>query len=44
MAINMPSLIVTVKQLAETVIQRSAQGRVVLIVVDDTVSGDKVAT
>lgn len=44
MAINMPSLIVTVKQLAETVIQRSAQGRVVLIVVDDTVSDDKVAT
>ncbi len=43
MAINMPSLIVTVKQLAETVIQRSARGRVVLIVIDDTEGGDKVA-
>lgn len=44
MAINMPQIIVTVKQMAQTVVARSARGRLMIIVNDDTASGEAVQT
>ena len=42
MAINMPSIGVYIKQLAQTVVERSSKGKLLLVVNDDTATGDAV--
>ncbi len=43
MAINMPSIGVYIKQLAQTVVERSSKGKLLLVLTDDTATGDAVA-
>lgn len=43
MALNMPSINVYITQMASTAIARSANGRVAVVVIDDTEGGDQVA-